>query len=702
MVLVVNRIFSTATLLLYAVIGLMFYKIYFQQPHYIEFNNKILNYGQNLKLSKFTKLQFKEPKLDFEQIEKIPFNNQNSKIEKELKRNKVEKKIVWKKITRSLQLNFMDPLNVPAITDVNELPKNLMAYFKEINTQNTEIDILKMKLAKTEEIGNDEDLELEFYDYSKITKQGKVDNLKENVEAVDNSKEIVEAVDNSKEIVEAVDNSKEIVEAVDNSKEIVEDIETVNIVEAVDNSKEIVEAVDKSKEIVEAVDNSKKIVEAVDNSNENVERMALNVQLNSHIKKDQKLLNKQSQNEYSTVATLQQSNRRKNGLVVTHEYSAETNIKLIGTDLRESVELVGFDLTFNETSETITDHNSGIIAINEKISESSMNRSITINKSGYVDIHLDLTYENGFSEITLPMIESERFNDLMKPFEARGIFGALLIELDDETEKVSVDVPFGKVIKLNDELKETTQEDNRYVLYLGIQAGNAVIEYVDRDGNKLKKIIHVHENALVFDPNIYEKGSVERLQLFEEDLLSKEPSKLIIPADNLLKFATKENSIKTNDNTHKINYEKNLLGNRNYVELNHLDEPLFVGFKGASKLLLPTENLIRHVLSNISGNSLQSRCVIQVNLSREIIDALVGVESVENNTFTYTQFLDQDGKFYDSPGPKTTKMVIVGEMNSAQGLNPDSKVNIKLIHKNGSSTYLGTYCSPNSYLVEQL
>jgi len=640
MVTVVNRIFSTATVLLYAVVGVMCYQIYFKQPHYLELNYKILNYSNKINISKYNSIKIEKPNLDFNNNQNIPSNIEKVTNNKTTNKKKFKDKIIWRKISRSIHLNFMDPLIVKTIIDNHELPKNLVAYFNELNIQTTEIDSLKIKLSKNREINIDDKEELEFYEYSNSYPQENVDKVVKNVKAVDNSKEIVEAVDNSKKIVEAVDNSKKIVEAVDNSKKNVEEVEYLNIAEAVDNSEEI----------VEAVDNSKNIVEAVDNSKINVEILAHNVQMTT------------------------QNN--------------------IGTNLKETFELVGFDLTLNDTSETISDFNSGVILLNESIHHKSANRNISLNRNGYVSTHIDLTYENALTEITIPTIDSETFNNLMIPYESKGIYGALLIELDDETEKVKIDVPFGRVIKLDEKLKETNEDNNRYVIYLGVQAGNALVEFSDRDGKKVSKIVHIHENELVFDPNIYEKGSVENIELYEEDLLSKEPSKLIIPSDSLVKFATNESGIKLNDNTYKMNYEKNLLGSRNYVELNHLNEPIFVGYKSTNKLLLPTENLIRHVLSSVSGNNLQSRCVIQVNLSEPITEAMVGIESVENNTTTYTQYLDQDGKFYDSPGSKTSKMIIVGEMNSIQGINPDSKINLKLLHKNNSVTFLGTYCSP--------
>ena len=80
----------------------------------------------------------------------------------------------------------------------------------------------------------------------------------------------------------------------------------------------------------------------------------------------------------------------------------------------------------------------------------------------------------------------------------------------------------------------------------------------------------------------------------------------------------------------------------------------------------------------------------------------VGSESVGSSLMTYIQILDADGKFYDSAGPKSRKIIVVGENQGAPDYAQDAKVNFKISYQDGSVQYLHSYCSPNSYLVEQL
>lgn len=69
---------------------------------------------------------------------------------------------------------------------------------------------------------------------------------------------------------------------------------------------------------------------------------------------------------------------------------------------------------------------------------------------------------------------------------------------------------------------------------------------------------------------------------------------------------------------------------------------------------------------------------------------------------TYTQVLDNDGKFYDNLSDKTQKIIVVGESEGPEQISPDAKINIKIQYQDGSVQFLNSYCSPNTYLVEQL
>lgn len=377
------------------------------------------------------------------------------------------------------------------------------------------------------------------------------------------------------------------------------------------------------------------------------------------------------------------------------------SIQAKATNLKKNKDVNNFEVRFQDNlNEIYEDFGAGSVEMLTH-TNSVMNRSMVLLKRGYAPTNTDLIVENN-SKAVLPLIEEEVFNSLLDEVSTSADHGALLIEFDDETESVRLDGAYSSELLLDENLKTTKAETYRYKLFLGINAGNMLITYRDFNGVETSKIVHIHERELTFDANLYESAQDLKVSFYEEGLLSKEISPLIIKGDQVRVFATEKVSTKLNQNTHKLNFKKHLLGERKYLEVNHLDEPIFVGIKENTKVVLPSENFIGLVLSKFENRKLGNRCIVQLNLDAPVSDFFVGSESAGSNLVTSTQILDQDGKFYDSVGPKSNKILILGENHAPADQSRDGKINIKIDYLDGSSRFVTSYCSPNTYLVEQL
>ena len=377
------------------------------------------------------------------------------------------------------------------------------------------------------------------------------------------------------------------------------------------------------------------------------------------------------------------------------------SIQAKATNLKKNKDVNNFEVRFQDNlNEIYEDFGAGSVEMLTH-TNSVMNRSMVLLKRGYAPTNTDLIVENN-SKAVLPLIEEEVFNGLLDEVSTNAAHGALLVEFDDETESVALDADFEKELLLDENLKVTKAENFRYKLFLGLNAGNVFLRYKDFNGVETAKIVHIHERELTFDANLYEEAQDLKVSLYEEGLLSKELSPLIIKGDQVRVFATEKVSTKLNQNTHKLNFKKHLLGERKYLEVNHLEEPIFVGIKENTKVVLPSENFINFVLSNFENRKLGNRCIVQVNLDAPVAEYYVGTESAGSNLVTTTQVLDQDGKFYDSVGPKSNKLIILGENHASADQSRDGKINIKIDYLDGSSRFITSYCSPNTYLVEQL
>ena len=392
-----------------------------------------------------------------------------------------------------------------------------------------------------------------------------------------------------------------------------------------------------------------------------------------------------------------------NAFMAPTDYPVSLSIKALGSNLSKLEEVQGFEVRFqDDLSEMMEDYGSGEVRFETKMNQPKMTRAVTILKRGYSPTSTEIILEEGTGSVSIPLIEEETLNDLILPFERKGAVGAILVELDDETEVAKLDVPFGDVVKLNGDFKKTENEDFRYQLFVGVQAGNAMVSYHRGNGEIISKILHVHENELTYDANFYEDVINEKIRLYEEDLLAKESSPLIISGEQVKIFATNVVAKKINNHTYKMNFGSSHLGGRRYLELGHQSEPVFVGVRDNNNVTVPSENFMRFILSNVEGSKLGNRCLVQVNLTKKAQKIDVASESVGQSLMTSTQMLDSDGKFYDSFSNKTRKIIIIGEGQGGSEVSPDAKVNIKIQYEDGSVQFLNSYCSPNTYLVEQL
>lgn len=387
----------------------------------------------------------------------------------------------------------------------------------------------------------------------------------------------------------------------------------------------------------------------------------------------------------------------------SRNYENRIAVNVIGTDFLSSQKELGFEIRPQDnTSEAFSDYNSGEVVIDEVLNSPKMNRTVNIVKRGFTPTNTDLILEEGVSEMTIPMIKEEVFHDLLSPYGPSRRLGVVIVELDENTESVDIDVPHFKTVKLDDEMKTVSGDEYSYLMYVGVKAGNALLSYRDTHGESVSKIIHVHENELTFDSNFYEDVTDEKVVLVEEDVLSKEKAPLILNASQVNHFANQKTVAKVNQHTFKTDYNKTSLGGRKYLELNHLDEPIFVGFKDVNKLVIPSENFMRSILSQFKKQNLANRCLIQVNLGKKAISVETATESVGQSLETKIQILDEDGRFYDSLSTKSEKIIISGDNHGDTEDGGDSKINLKITFKDSSVQYLSSYCSPNTYLVEQL
>lgn len=683
-----TRMFAYVTLVSYLFVGMAIVRVQMSTEHHVSIDTNYFKMFSPVTEKNEVTENLIIPEISFKEIK-----FQQPKIAKHKEVVSLKKKEVRRlefTNVKYTELPFFEPVVLRPVSLKDILQKNLISLyedFKKIPENNSKLassvaidEVSTIASAAT-------DVEPEFFEYTKEEKQEDKKVLpSDDLDMMAQNE--TEKLSTNSQMINNVDN-------VDDVKRIVNEEENLNVDDMLtfDYSKA-------EKDI--RVGASQSVTSVTIQNNTTAQR---NEKSSSAVKASQNTTPVQNMG-----ATLNQEHKGlednvdQNGFLSDEDpMTADMTIQIVGTNFNKSWPEAGFEVRYQDDLNEVTqDYNSGVVKFSEKIAAPQMTRAVSIVKRGFAPTNTELALENEDTEVTIPVIDDETFNEMIAPYESRGPIGAVLIALENEGEQANLDVPYSKVLKLDSEMKIVSGDEFQYLLFVGVKAGNALLTYVSENSEKTSKIIHVHERELTFDQSIYEVLEDEHIKLFEEDLLSKDSHPLIISSEEVREFSSGKKTEKINDHTFRANSKNSLLGNRKYLELSHLGEPIFIGYKNILNINVPSENFMRYILSNFEDSKLGNRCLIQTNLSKKAVKVDIESESVGSSLQITTQILDSDGKFYKSISEKSEKIIVVGEHGGSEEYSKDAKINFKITYADGSVQYFGSYCSPNSYLVEQL
>lgn len=356
----------------------------------------------------------------------------------------------------------------------------------------------------------------------------------------------------------------------------------------------------------------------------------------------------------------------------------------------------------DDDAESWQDAGKGEVVWEEQVAEGTYSRGIVILQDDYVPTHADIAMapeQEGI--INIPVFSTEkmaRFGEVTgtKPT------GSVLVELDEATETIQLDGLKSKTFRLTADFTITKGDDFQYLLFNGVEAGNRTMTMVLSNGRRVHRLIHVHEREMTFDSNLYGKEERVVVALAEEDLLSRKKRPLVIPGEKTQDFFTGEKAQKLSPSKYAFRSSVRAQGARRYVALGHQGEEIYVGFDGSKTVEVPSEALMREVIQRFHLNGSSKSCVVQVNLDRAAKRYMVQSESYGEGHVSYGQVLDEDGQFYESMGENSRRLFLMSENTSGSSHSDNARLNIRIEYQDGSHRSFQSYCSPNSYLVEQL
>lgn len=359
-----------------------------------------------------------------------------------------------------------------------------------------------------------------------------------------------------------------------------------------------------------------------------------------------------------------------------------------------------FYIEFSDTYNDIRYSNRGLVEFeNISLSNRFSVRRGTLYKSFHYPTVTDFVFENDDLTMNVPLIEINSMAKIIAELPQVQFDAHALIELDDSTEEVNLVGENDKFIYkfyLNENLRvvKPGSSDYSYILLTNIAPGNYFLEYKKGTGEKISKIVHIESQKVYYDTNFYVNETKDQFALYENDLLTRCAYEVDLDSERLVSISDEQKSKKVNTNNYQFKKTSYPLGTRKYYEIKYKNMSLFAGRQDTRKVVIPSTDYVDYLYDQFNINSLNGMCIIQLNLNKRADGIKVNMTS-PNYSYDYDLLvLDQDGLFYKDFTANTNRVFILG---TEQGV-----ANIKLNYIDGSVDFIQSYCSDNTYLVEEL
>ena len=388
------------------------------------------------------------------------------------------------------------------------------------------------------------------------------------------------------------------------------------------------------------------------------------------------------------------------------EEESKLTIHAIHTELDKemSENLHGFSMySASNNNKAYEDYNSGKIEYEYSLNGYSGILRATLVKNFYIRTTIEAPLSGEFSNVEVPMIDIKSIEDYLDKNELSGYGGYYLVDLGEYFEDVEIssdqntEYSYEQRVYLDENFKIVKSgNDYRYILFLGVIPGNIRVQYLGANRIEASKITFVAPDEMTFDIATSRPSHEINFDLTLKNTLGVQNVPLDLNTQKMTTFVGAVQPVKTSSGKYSLNIPWGTKGSRTYIEVNHLESPIFVGVDGGNKLELPSLEFVQEIMRSFQIDGLNEReCLVQVNFDKkEVVNVSLRGESAQGPMTFEQNFLDKDGVFTKYVSPMSGKLFILG---NEEGIFP-----ILVEYADGKKDYLRTYCSPGSYILEQL
>ncbi len=350
--------------------------------------------------------------------------------------------------------------------------------------------------------------------------------------------------------------------------------------------------------------------------------------------------------------------------------------------------LSSFDFMPDYNKEDRIDATDSAILIKQDITDGLNTQTGIVEAAGMMSTRIEV-HLNTQSSMVVPMLTEEAAE---KMYPGQNL---ILLAVNSSVSDVEIDSSYMEKILLDRNAKKTTVDSEvKFVLFAGVKSGNILLKYLLSNKEIAQKIIYVGEREMYFEEANFTDGGRELYSFSTQNFMSTKKTDLSISPDLIFVFNTGINAKKHTLSSYELKMPAMISGSRKYVELKHLSDSVFVGTDSKFEIEIPSNEFIVKVLQENQINSIKEKCIVQVNLSKDLSNLTVNGKNHQGEMYTEVLALDEDGAFSKTEFESAEKVFILGDM--------EGMFNAKLEYSDGSSQFLKTFCSTGTYIVEQL
>ena len=366
----------------------------------------------------------------------------------------------------------------------------------------------------------------------------------------------------------------------------------------------------------------------------------------------------------------------------------------INVNTQKSRQAFGYEFVPDyDRGERADDQATGEIKLGYSLSNDVNTQTGVVQSHGLIPTRVELNLLN--KGINVPLINEAGIQAYLQKRKVDIVGNLLMVAIDPSISDVEIDSDYQAKIYFTQNFKTVESKDSAaYVMFMGVKSGNILLRYLLANKETAQKIVYVGDGEMYFEDPDFENTKRELYTFTTRSLLGRKVKELNINGSDVSFYGTKTTAKKKALNAYEIKVPELVNNSRKYLEFKHLGNSLFVGTDSATEIEIPGRDFIGRVLDANEMSEIGERCMVQVNLTKDLRDIKANGKNKSGEMFVETSFLDRDGNFSRDNSELSEKVFISGDM---EGI-----FNVRLDYTDGSTDFLKTFCSEGSYLIEQL